>query len=104
MNFHRGSCTTNLSPPPTLAILPIPAGFDAFLVGLGLFDPPPLGASVKALGSSIEDRSIDGVRDLAELLEFECVIDGAGASDEGGGGGGGAGAECGGLGAVERDG
>lgn len=79
------------------------AGFDAFLVGLGLFEPAPLGVSVKLLGSRRDERSIDGVRDLPELLEVEWEIEGCGASVDGGGGGG-AGAECGGLGADERDG
>lgn len=80
----------------------MPPGFDTFLVGLGLFEPP-FGARVKLAGSRSEERSIEGVRDLPELLEVEWDIAGCGARDEGGGGGG-AGAECGGLGAVERDG
>lgn len=74
---------------------------DELRVGLGVLappPPPPLGASVKLLGSSMDRVAADGARGR--------VIEGGGrlGAAEGGGGGGGAGAEWGGLGAVDRGG
>jgi len=95
-NFHRGSFTTYLPPE---APSPVDEA-EAFLVGLGELVPLPLGARVKLLGSSSAERaSEDGAVDRVEAVDAEW--DSGGGAEAGGGGGGGAGAEWGGLGAVD---